>query len=303
MKSIILVPYVASEEGFDRPYGEAKFLYEKFFSNAQEKQIISDGLEGRLYVKDQLGLYIIGEGKTNASMYTTALLNSNEFDFSETKFILFGCCGCARDVGVVGDIYLVTETIDYELGHHADIRDIKDEVDHTWYPNLSLSRFGHVDLNNDFFNSSWELIKDEKASSTQWAKDYMSKSFNNEDWAIRNPKIMKVASVTADSYWKGNHDHQNANYVVDYYKCKHPFGAADMEDIAVAQVFSNYKMLDKFIILRFAVNTDVFMIGQSPETMWKDGGSYDLTGFDGFNETFEAITKRATEIVSKIISI
>lgn len=131
MKSIILVPYVASEEGFDRPYGEARFLYEQYFSDAEEKQIIGDGLEGRLYVKDQLGLYIIGEGKTNASMYTTALLNSNEFDFSETKFILFGCCGCARDVGVVGDIYLVAETIDYELGHHADVRDAEGETEHT----------------------------------------------------------------------------------------------------------------------------------------------------------------------------
>lgn len=303
MKSIILVPYVASSESIEIPTAEAKFLFEEYFRDSSYKQVLGKGLEGRLYINGDVGLYIIGEGKTNASMYATALLSNNEFDFSDTKFILFGCCGCARDVGVVGDIYLVAETVDYELGHHADAREIEGDANHTWYPNQSFSRYGHVDLRNDFYDSVWELIKDEKAISTQDAKEYMSKTFGNNDWAIRNPKIMKVTSVTADSYWKGNHDHQNAKYIVDYYKCKHPFAATDMEDIAIAQVFCNYNITDKLLILRFAVNTDVFMIDQSPETIWSDGGSFDYTGFDNFNESFETITKRATEICKKIAKL
>lgn len=76
---------------------------------------------------------------------------------------------------------------------------------------------------------------------------------------------MKVSSITADSYWKGNYDHANAKYIVDHYNCRLPFGVTDMEDIAVAQVFKQYNKLNNFLILRYAVNTDVFMAGQNPE--------------------------------------
>ena len=126
MKTVILVPYVASLKNTSLPTAEAKFLYEDHFTEAEQIQILGDGLEGRLYVKDDVGLYIIGEGKTNASIYCTALLNNKSLNFSDTKFILFGCCGCTKGNGVVGDIYLIAETVDYELGHHVDIRDTED---------------------------------------------------------------------------------------------------------------------------------------------------------------------------------
>lgn len=131
MKTIILVPYVASGESSETPGAEAKFLYEEHFKDCEYKQILGQGLEGRLYIKDEIGMYIIGEGKTNASMYCTALINSNELDLSNTKFILFGCCGCAKDFGVVGDIYFITDTVDMELGHHADNREEGSEESHS----------------------------------------------------------------------------------------------------------------------------------------------------------------------------
>lgn len=40
-----------------------------------------------------------------------------------------------------------------------------------------------------------------------------------------------------------------------------------MEDIAVAQVFKNYNKINDLLIMRFAVNTDVFMGGQTPEAL------------------------------------
>ena len=200
LRNVILVPYVASGESSEIPSAEAKFLFEEHFKDADYKQILGSGLEGRLYIKDDVGFYIIGEGKTNASMFTTALLNDKEIVDSETKFVLFGCCGCAREVGVVGDIYFVVETVDMELGHHADAREEGSSSEHSWYPNESFSRFGYVNLENDFFNRSFELVKDEEAVTTENAKAFMAKSFNNEHWATRKPKIMKVASVTADSY-------------------------------------------------------------------------------------------------------
>ena len=40
-----------------------------------------------------------------------------------------------------------------------------------------------------------------------------------------------------------------------------------MEDIAVAQVLKKYNMLDQLIEFRYAVNTDVFMDGQTPQSL------------------------------------
>lgn len=180
LKTVLLVPYAASGENQETPTAEAQFLYQDYFNDANAVQILGNSLEGRMYVKDQMGLYIIGVGKTNASMYCTALLNNDKLDLSDTKFILFGCCGCARDVGVVGDIYLVGETVDYELGHHADSREDGASASHSWYPNVSFEHYGYVNLQNDFFNKAYDLIKDEKAQTTQNAKDFMAKTFGNE---------------------------------------------------------------------------------------------------------------------------
>lgn len=302
LKAVILVPYVASHEDSSEPLAEAAVLYGEYFNDAATLQIAGKGFEGRMYIKNQVGFYIVGEGKTNASMYCSALLNEQSFDFSDTKFILFGCCGAARDVGVVGDIYLIAETLDFDLGYHADFRDIQNNSGHSWYPNESYLRFGYIDLENEFFNKSFEIIKQENAVTTENAKNLMAKTFNNEQWAIRDPKILKATSVTSDSYWKGNYDHENAKYVVDYYKCKYPFAATDMEDIAVAQVFKTYNMLDKLIIMRFAVNMDVFMAGQSSENLWGSNKRLvDKNSFDDFSDIFPIATKTATNIVWKII--
>lgn len=181
LNKIILVPYVASGEQSEVPSAEAKFLFEGHFTNASYKQILGTGLEGRLYINGDVGLYIIGEGKTNASMYTTALFNNSEIEISNATFILFGCCGCAKGSGVVGDIYLVAEAVDYDLGHHCDARELGDEAGHTWFPNESFKRFGYLNLDNKIFNETFDLIKNDKALTTKNAKDFMTKTFNNED--------------------------------------------------------------------------------------------------------------------------
>lgn len=157
-------------------------------------------------------------------------------------------------------------------------------------------------MENEFFKKAFDLAKGEKAVTTQDAKDLMAKSFDNAEWAVRDPKIMKATSVTSDSYWKGNYDHSNAQYVANYYNSKFPFAATDMEDIAVAQVFKNYNKLNNLLIMRFAVNTDVFMANQNPQTLWGEGnGSFTSSLFDNFDDAFPVVTKCATDLLWKIL--
>lgn len=71
-----------------------------------------------------------------------------------------------------------------------------------------------------------------------------------------------------------------------------------MEDIAVAQVLNNYNKLDNLLVIRFAVNTDVFMAEQNVKTLWGEGkGSFSSSGFDCFDDAFPVVAKCATDIL------
>lgn len=200
LKAVILIPYVGSSTEEKTPQYEGKIFYEQHFHDAKTIQVLSSGYKGRMYVKDDVGMYIIGEAKINATLYTTALLYDERFDLKDTKFILCGCCGCAKDLGVVGDIYLVSDAVDYDLGHTADIRDKSNKTDITWFPNKKFSRYGHIIFDKNFVDKAYEILKDEPVKTTQKAKNYMAKSFNNEPWSTRDPKLIKATSVTSDEY-------------------------------------------------------------------------------------------------------
>lgn len=156
LKAVILVPYVGSNADAKTPEGEGKIFFDEYFFDAEVIQVLGSSFKGRMYVKDGIGMYIIGEGKTNAAMYTTALLSSFSFDFKDTKFVLCGCCGCAKDAGVVGDVYLVTSSVDYELGHNADVRDGNTAREVTWYPNVTFNVYGHIDFDEGFIEKAHE---------------------------------------------------------------------------------------------------------------------------------------------------
>ena len=64
------------------------------------------------------------------------------------------------------------------------------------------------------------------------------------------------------------YDHENALLMTETYQCPDPFALTEMEDAALAVVADRMGMLDRFIIIRDSVNTDVFMNGASPESLW-----------------------------------
>ena len=52
------------------------------------------------------------------------------------------------------------------------------------------------------------------------------------------------------------------------YKCEDPYAITEMEDIAIAQAVQRFGLLDRLIILRVAVNLDVFPGDTTPEMLW-----------------------------------
>jgi len=270
VKVLLLPKFEVAEIKGDFP-GEAQYYYETFLDGGQEYEI-SGGFENhKLYVKDGVALYVIGMGKVNAALSTMAVLNDERFDFSDAYIISTGCAGGARDYAVMGDVFLITAAVDYDLGHHADIRDMKDKNSTTWFRDKSYDNISSLKLNTELIDKLYALVKDVKLETTEFTRETMKKEFGVE----REPKVLLGTTATGDNFWKGIHGHNNALLITKTYECLDPYALTEMEDIAIGLALKRMNMLDRYIIIRDAVNMDVFILNSTPENLWGDINSVD----------------------------
>lgn len=267
IKALILPKFESGEMAGDFP-GEAQYYYEGYCMGGEEYDIVG-GFEGnKLYVKDGIALYVTGMGKVNTALSLQAVLMDNRFDFSNAYIISTGCAGSAIEYGVMGDVFVITATVDFDLGHHADPRELADANGTTWYHDASYDSASYKILNQELCDKVYNLVKDVKIETTEKTRAFMAAAFDNAEWATRDPMVLRGTTVTGDNYWKGEHDHMNALLMNETYGCPDPYAMTEMEDNALAVVLDRLGMLDRYIIIRDSVNTDAFMNGASPESLW-----------------------------------
>ena len=267
IKALILPKFESGEMAGDFP-GEAQYYYEGYCMGGEEYDIVG-GFEGnKLYVKDGIALYVTGMGKVNTALSLQAILMDNRFDFSNAYIISTGCAGSAIEYGVMGDVFVITATVDFDLGHHADPRELADANGTTWYHDASYDSASYKILNQELCDKVYNLVKDVKIETTEKTRAFMAAAFDNAEWATRDPMVLRGTTVTGDNYWKGEHDHMNALLMNETYGCPDPYALTEMEDNALAVVLDRLGMLDRYIIIRDSVNTDAFMNGASPESLW-----------------------------------
>ena len=113
IKALILPKFESGEMAGDFP-GEAQYYYESYCMGGEEYDIVG-GFEGnKLYVKDGIALYVTGMGKVNTALSLQAILMDNRFDFSNAYIISTGCAGSAIEYGVMGDVFVITATVDFD---------------------------------------------------------------------------------------------------------------------------------------------------------------------------------------------
>ncbi len=247
--------------------GEAQYYYEGYCMGGEEYDIVG-GFEGnKLYVKDGIALYVTGMGKVNTALSLQAILMDNRFDFSNAYIISTGCAGSAIEYGVMGDVFVITATVDFDLGHHADPRELADANGTTWYHDASYDSASYKILNQELCDKVYNLVKDVKIETTEKTRAFMAAAFDNAEWATRDPMVLRGTTVTGDNYWKGEHDHMNALLMNETYSCPDPYALTEMEDNALAVVLDRLGIY-RHIIIRDSVNTDAFMNGASPESLW-----------------------------------
>lgn len=267
IKVLILPKFESGEMAGDFP-GEAQYYYEAYCMDGEEYDVVGSFEDHKLYVKDGIALYVTGMGKVNTALSLANILTDSRFDFSDAYILSTGCAGSAYGSTVMGDVVLGTATVDFDLGHHADIRDLSEGAENTWFYDSSYDSASYKIMDEELMNKIFELVKDIPMETTEGTKAFMAKAFDNADWATRDPMVLRGTIVTGDNYWKGMYDHANAIAMTQQYGCPDPFAITEMEDNALAVVADRMGMLDRFIVLRDSVNMDVFMNGATAEQLW-----------------------------------
>ena len=300
VKVLILPKFEVGEMSGDFP-GEAQYYYEEYMTGAELYDI--PGSDSPLYYRDGVALYVLGMGKVNAAIGTMSVLSDRRFDFSETYIISTGCAGSAEGTTVMGDVFIVTSAVDYDLGHHADGREISDHDATTWFHDADYDDSAVIFLDQNLSDKVYSLVKDTPVETTQRTRSFMESAFDGADWAVRDPQVLKGTAVTGDSYWKGEHGHENALLMVDTYQCPDQYAVTEMEDVAVALAVKRMGFLDRLIIIRDSVNIDVFMNGETPESLWGDAEAVHLDDADSAEaaDIFETAMKNNFEVGRIII--
>ena len=267
VKVLILPKFEVGAMAEDFP-GEAQCFYEEYLVGGDTYRIEGSPDTIELYYKNGIALCLVGQGKVSAALNTAAVLSDPRFDFSDAYVLSVGCGGAAEGYGILGDVYVITSAVDYDLGHHADPREVDGETETTWFHDESFDDIAVIRLNQDLTDRVYNLIKDLPMQTTDQTELFLRIEYPEEKWADRQPQIMCGTSVTSDNFWKGRYDHQNALLITDTYGCSDPYAVSEMEDVAVAQAIKSFGMLDRLIILRAGVNMDVFPSGVTPEMLW-----------------------------------
>lgn len=265
VKVLLLPKFEIGEMTGDFP-GEAQYYYEQYLTGAEEYDVPHGS--GKLYYKDGVVLCVLGMGKINAALGAMAILSDARFDFSEAYIISTGCAGSSAGNTVMGDVFLITSAVDYDLGHHADARELSDPEGTAWFHDADFDDAAVVFLNPELMEKTYALVKDTPVETTFVTRNYMRAAFNGADWAVRDPQVLRGTAVTSDNYWKGQYGHLNALRMAEVYQCPDPYAITEMEEVAVARAVERMGMLDRLIIIRDSVNMDVFMLGATPESLW-----------------------------------
>ena len=269
VKVLILPKFENGEMSGDFP-GEAQYYYEAYVEGGEEYDIPGGMAGSKLYYKDGVALYVTGMGKVNTALSLNSILLDPRFDFSDCYFFSTGCAGSAVGSTVMGDVFVITAAIDYDLGHHADSREMSDPSRATWFHDPSYDSSSYKILDQDLMAKIYDLVKDTELETTEKTKAFMAYTFDNAEWATRDPMVLRGTTVSGDNYWKGSYDHQNAVFQCETYNVPDPFALTEMEDVALAVVLDRFGLLDRYIIIRDSVNMDVFMNGANPEILWDD---------------------------------
>ena len=176
--------------------GEAQFFYEEYLAGGDTYVIdgCPDPIE--LYYRDGVALCLAGQGKVAAALNTSAVLSDTRFDFSDAYILSVGCGGMAEGYGVMGDVCVMSAAVDFDLGHHADPREMSNGTETTWFHDESFDGSAVIRLDQGLTDRVYSLIRDIPLQTTDRTVSFLRKEYPGEAWADRPPQVIRGTSVT-----------------------------------------------------------------------------------------------------------
>ena len=283
---VLIVPHfeIGEMEGDDP--GEAQMFYEEYLKGCREYSV-ADGITLRYNPENGVAMYLTGVGKVNAAITTAAVLSDERFDYSNAYILAVGCSGSATGYATLGDVILESAACDYDLGHTADAREMAGDGGKTWFASAEYDESGCKKFDPGTVERAYALTKDAKLETTDISRRMLERNFPGEAWAEREPAVIKGTSITSDNYWKGRYNHDKAVQVTEYYECPDPYASTEMEDVAIAVTADRFGLLERTVIMRAAVNIDVFYDGATPESLWGEMSEFEDAVSDTNDETLD----------------
>jgi len=283
---LLLIPKFETGEMSGDEIGEAQLFYERYCMDS-EKFTLDNGFP--LYVNKENGVAmgLTHAGKANAIMFTTAVLSDERFDFSEAYIMCVGCAGSAYGSVTLGDVVLIRDAVDYDLGYQTIELDGNGDIDIKWFENPDTTDNAHKKLNEELIGWAYEKTRDIELRTTENTLKALERNFPGEAWAQRQPMVMTGTSVSSDTYWKGESEHIKAHKIAAYYNCADPYSITEMEDSACAVSVDAMGMLDRLIILRVSVNVDILLDGVTAESTWGEAAKYEDAVQDDNSENID----------------
>lgn len=153
----------------------------------------------KLHICGNVALALTREGKTNATIATTAILSDKRFDFSEAFIISVGCAGTCFETTTMGDIIIGSAVIDGDSGHT-----ILENGQLKWFPLTTSDKTSFKLLNQKLVVRALKLAKNVPVKTTEKTRAFM-RQFNPQ--LDREPQIFAGTIFTSDNYWKGEDFH------------------------------------------------------------------------------------------------
>jgi len=305
--NVLVLAKMEKGEMSEDTIGEAQLTYDRFIKGDDEIVYeLANKCKLYLNAKTNVGIVVTGSGKTAVSSAMATILSDLRFNFEEALIISIGCSGASYEASTIGDISICAEAVDGDLGHTAGYNDYDnpEERKSFWYHDASFDNNSYLAMNQELVNRVYELIKDVPLRTTKMTQSILVKNFPEQEWALRDPKVLIGTHVTSDIFWKGLGYHNQIESIVETYECKNPYTACEMEDIATAVVARDFDILDRLVILRAQVNVDVFLKGQTPDSLWGSGYFFTYSVYDVNEETldaFEPVMYSLADVTSVII--
>ncbi|MBR2264313.1 MAG: hypothetical protein IJ917_08245, partial [Firmicutes bacterium] len=176
--------------------GEAQLFYEAYLSGGDVYDIDGCPEASKLYYKNGVAMCIVGQGKVNAAISTSAVLSDERFDFTDAYILDVGCGGAAEGYGILGDVFVISAAVDYDLGHHADPREMHQQTETTWFRDESFDNSAAVMLDPDLTERVFGLVEDTPLETTENTLRFLNKEYPGKAWADRPPQVKRGISLS-----------------------------------------------------------------------------------------------------------